>query len=107
MLKNFISNVIRFSPAGGEVTILSGPIEEIGVAEVIDRGIGIAPERQVRLFARLAQAQTGGEQVRQRIGIGMYLCHEIVSDHGDRMWCMSAPGKDATFSLTLPSVSNR
>jgi signal transduction histidine kinase len=70
---------------------------------VRDRGEGIGPEEQSRLFQRFRRA--GGEGRGRRIsgtGIGLFVCRALVEAHGGRIWVDSQVGEGSTFRFTVP-----
>jgi CheY-like chemotaxis protein len=69
---------------------------------VTDSGCGIPPEEQDRIFDRLYQVKAGDAATEQGIGLGLYLCRELVQLHGGSIWVESEPGKGSSFSFTLP-----
>jgi signal transduction histidine kinase len=100
-LANVIDNAIKFTPAGGRVTLEASQDTEKVVIEIRDTGIGIAPEELDRIWERLYR----GEQSRSEkgIGLGLSLVKGIVDAHAGRVDVLSEPGKGSTFILTLPT----
>lgn len=98
---NLVGNAIAHSPAGAEVQVL---VEQEGgevVVAVVDRGDGIAPEDQVRVFdagVRLTDARPGS-------GIGLAVVRAVAEAHGGRVEIRSDVGAGATFRLVLPRAS--
>ena len=108
VLQNLITNAIKFTPAGGEICVrlARNPVDfSTLLLEVSDTGCGIAREAQGRIFDRLHQEinqDTGG---RKGLGLGLYICREIVSRLGGKIWVESAPGEGSRFFVTLPVFS--
>ena len=103
VLLNLLSNAIKFTPDGGRVRLLGRP-EDGGVrVEVIDTGIGIAPEDQSRLFKEFMQVDTSASRHYEGTGLGLALSKRLVELHGGRIGCESAHGHGSTFWFTLPS----
>lgn len=98
VLDNLIGNAIKFTPAGGRVTIDARARESEVEFWVSDTGIGISPEAQDHVFDRLWQA--GGD--RRGVGLGLAIAKAIVEAHGGRIWTTSAGGSGSTFSFALP-----
>jgi signal transduction histidine kinase/CheY-like chemotaxis protein len=95
-----LSNAIKFSPDGGEVTISmlrEGNTAQISVA---DRGIGVSQENIQNIFERFFQVdpKTSGT------GLGLALVKDIVEAHGGQVWVESAPGQGSRFYFTLPKA---
>jgi signal transduction histidine kinase len=110
VLVNLLENAIKYSPQGGDITVLvrraprpDGAGEQAVVA-VSDRGIGIAPADLPHVFERFYQAAGGRLHKGVRgLGVGLFIAREIVELHGGSMWVESAEGEGSTFYLTLPS----
>src|SRR4029077_2032884 len=73
------------------------------VLEVSDSGCGISPDMIERIFERLFQ--TSASEGRKGLGLGLYICKELVTRQGGQIWAKSAPGQGAVFSVTLPIFS--
>jgi signal transduction histidine kinase len=108
VLINLVDNAIKFTPEQGKITIRAWESKEdhgfICVA-VSDTGCGIRPEDKERLFNYLYQGQSGKETSRKGLGLGLYICRQLLSLHGGRIWVESEPGKGSTFYFTLPVCS--
>ncbi len=102
---NLLQNAIKYSPAGGTITIrLSVVPGEVEVA-VADPGIGISADEIPHLFERYYRSQHPGVGVIGGLGIGLYVVHEIVSRHGGTVEVDSEPGAGSTFTVRLPRSS--
>jgi signal transduction histidine kinase len=105
VLTNLIGNALKFTPAGGQVTVRVTPLppEQDGILVAVrDTGRGIAPERRSRIFERLYQAREADEVFEGGLGLGLYICREVVKLHRGEIWVESTPGKGSTFFFTLP-----
>jgi len=105
VLVNLIENALKFTPGGGVIRIgLDMTPAEPGFVRVSvrDTGCGIAPDAQRRLFERLYQVPGATDVSRKGLGLGLYLCRELVAAHGGALAVESAPGRGSTFSFTLP-----
>ena len=96
---NLIGNALKFTAAGGRVTLSARCVGEELVFRVADTGPGIAPEHQPHLFDRFWQARDGD---RRGVGLGLAITKGIVDAHGGRIWVESTPGVGSTFSFALP-----
>jgi signal transduction histidine kinase len=98
---NLISNAIKYSPRGSNVTMsIRRKGKEVEIS-VTDQGEGIAVEEKERLFRkfeRLSPRPTAGES---SSGLGLYLVQQMVSRMGGRVWCESEKAKGSTFSITV------
>jgi signal transduction histidine kinase len=85
---------------------LLGRSEDAAVRiEVIDTGIGIAPEDQSKLFKEFMQVDTSASRHYEGTGLGLALCKRLVELHGGRIGCESARDRGSTFWFTLPRES--
>jgi signal transduction histidine kinase len=105
ILTNLISNAIKFTPAGGSITVRAeaGRRDDAGygVFSVSDTGCGIHEEDQGRLFRFFCQAGTA-EQRSEGTGLGLALSRSLVEIQGGTMRLESRVGEGSTFSFTLP-----
>ncbi len=101
ILSNLLSNALKYSPPGSEVTVSAQQRGDEIVTSVSDRGPGIPPEDIPKLFQRYART-TVGEARRDGLGLGLYITKGLVEAHGGRIWVESQVGVGSTFSFTLP-----
>jgi signal transduction histidine kinase len=103
VLTNLLTNAIKYSPAGGSITIRC---RERGaqhvLIEVVDHGLGIPQDQIGRLFQKFQRVRTEEHLAVSGTGLGLYICRLIVEGHGGQIWVESEPGRGSTFSLTLP-----
>ncbi|HEX7667953.1 MAG TPA: ATP-binding protein [Polyangiaceae bacterium] len=102
VVANFVTNALKYSAEGAPVTVRLAHQGRDAVLEVIDRGIGIAPESVNRLFERYYRTP-GGRAHANGLGLGLYIARLIVEAHGGRIDVTSEVGKGSTFRLILPS----
>jgi signal transduction histidine kinase len=69
---------------------------------VHDRGPGVAPEDQERIFEEFEQGGHGVLRAQEGTGLGLTVAKRLVELHGGRIWVQSRPGAGSTFSFTLP-----
>jgi signal transduction histidine kinase len=103
-----LDNAIKFTPEGGFVTIQAGPLEKdprFLLLEVSDTGLGISPDIGERIFERLYQVSERTETSRKGLGLGLYICKELVTLQGGNIWAKRRPQMGSTFSFTLPVFS--
>jgi len=102
VLNNLMSNALRYTPAGGRITLTAERRGEVGLLRVSDTGTGIPPEAQSQVFDKFFQVpgRPGGGA-----GLGLAICKEIVHAHRGRIWVQSEPGLGSTFFLTVPLAS--
>jgi PAS domain S-box-containing protein len=103
-----LDNAIKFTPEGGSVTIKALLLEQdarLLLLEVSDNGVGINPEITENIFERLYQVSERTEGSRKGLGLGLYICKELVMRQGGTIWAKRRPQKGSTFSFTLPVFS--
>jgi len=101
-VSNLIDNAVKYTPAGGQVSVGLDIIGQEAVIHITDTGIGIASEDQVRLFEkfyRIKRRETGNIQ---GTGLGLALVKSIVERHKGRVWAESELDKGSTFYIALP-----
>lgn len=103
-----VDNAIKFTQANGEVKIqarVSDKDPSLLVLEVSDSGCGISPDMTERIFDRLFQTSDPSLEGRKGLGLGLYICKELVTRQGGQIWAKSTPGQGSVFSVTLPIFS--
>jgi len=102
VLRNLISNAIKFTYPGGLITISAIRDNQEITISVSDNGLGIAGERISTLFRIDEGFSTPGTSKEKGTGLGLILCKEFVDKHGGRIWVESEEGKGSIFSIALP-----
>jgi signal transduction histidine kinase len=103
-----VDNAIKFTPAYGAVKIQVRILDEdpnLLVLEVSDSGCGISSDMTERIFERLYQVTDQGQAGRRGLGLGLYICKELVTRQGGQIWVTSLPQQGSVFSFTLPIFS--
>lgn len=103
VLRNLISNALKFTDGGGKVDILARSHGETIEVQVCDTGIGISPEDITKLFRIDVNHSTIGTGEEKGTGLGLILCKEFVEKNNGKIWVESTPGKGSTFFFTLPA----
>ena len=101
-LCNLIENAIAYSPAETPVSVSrrqSGDAVEIAVT---DRGIGIAPEHQKRVFERFFRVDPARSRATGGTGLGLAIVKHVLANHGGEVRLWSSPGTGSTFTMRLP-----
>src|SRR5947207_3892365 len=93
-LFNLVQNAIKYSPNGGEILVVGEPMPPSAVVvRVIDRGIGIEPGEEERIFERFHRSDNRLSRTTAGVGLGLYITRSIVEGHGGRIWAESrGPG---------------
>jgi signal transduction histidine kinase len=99
VLSNLIGNALKFTPAGGSVTVRVQQTEKELHVSVSDTGPGIPIEQQRRIFDRFAQIKN---KDRRGLGLGLYISKMLIEAHRGQLWVVSAPGVGSNFCFTLP-----
>ena len=81
--------------------------QERAILSVQDFGIGIVEFHQEHIFERFYQVTEPAEKTYPGLGIGLYICQEIVRRHGGKIWVESQKGQGATFYVSLPLRSEK
>jgi signal transduction histidine kinase len=103
---NLLANAIRYTPAGGSITVTCGHTDGEAWMIVADTGIGMTPEVQERIFEKFYRAREARDVEAQGLGLGLALVQELVQAHGGRVEVKSAPGQGSTFRVLLPQGTN-
>jgi signal transduction histidine kinase len=106
VLTNLIDNAVKYSPDGGAIVVRGEVRERDVLVQVIDQGIGIAPEDVAKLFERFFRAGAVGSRTVAGAGLGLPISDAIVRAHGGRIWAESALGRGATLSFTIPRAQH-
>ena len=105
VVTNLLNNAIKHTRPGGTITVTAGQslarpqVVEVSIA---DTGCGIPNEERERIFDRLYQIKKGDASSEQGVGLGLYLCRELVQLHGGAIHVESEVGRGSTFSFCLP-----
>ncbi len=102
MLSNLVANAIKFTSAGGRVSVLIDREDQQLVLKVKDTGIGLSPEDQERIFDRFYRARKNGVVTRQGDGIGLALVKDLVALLQGTIQVHSKLNRGTTFIVTLP-----
>jgi signal transduction histidine kinase len=125
VLDNLLENAIKFSPAGGEVSVAIADLQSPGgrvpaerwgalqrrglgddavLVTVADTGPGIPDAEKERVFARFYQAEAGRAIPARGVGLGLTICQEIVTAHGGALWVSDNEPCGSVFNMLLPGA---
>ena len=99
-LCNVVDNAVKYTPAGGRVTLSAQLLDSFCRVDVTDTGPGIPEGEQGAVFDRFYRG--AGTRAADGLGLGLYLTREILSKQGGYIKVASRPGEGCTFSLYLP-----
>ncbi|MGQ1911006.1 sensor histidine kinase [Marinifilum sp. RC60d5] len=104
ILRNLVSNAIKFTNTGGNISILTKKEKlQIEIA-VSDNGVGMNNDTKNKLFKLETNVSTIGTANEKGSGLGLILCKEFIEKHGGKIWVESKLGKGSVFKFTLPLV---
>lgn len=104
ILRNLISNAIKFTKPGGEIIISTEQKPDKLIVSVADNGVGIKPEAIKKLFRIDGNYSTIGTQNEKGTGLGLILCKNFIEKHGGEIWVESELGKGSKFWFTIPEI---
>lgn len=101
VVSNLLSNALKYSPEDTAVTVQVNSISDFIKVSITDKGMGIGHDEQSKIFDRFYRV---GEVQRHfpGMGIGLYICQQIITNHGGTIWVESEKQKGSVFSFTLP-----
>lgn len=105
IIRNLVSNALKFTPKGGEVKIQADRQEGTVKIEVRDNGVGIPEEKIKHLFKLNEEASTWGTEGEKGLGLGLQLVNEFVELNGGNISVKSSETEGTTFTVYLPSYT--
>jgi two-component system sensor histidine kinase/response regulator len=103
ILFNLLGNAIKFTPAGGEVTLRVWREQNLAIFQIEDTGIGIAEEQIPLLFQKFQQLETVYQRNYEGTGLGLALTKQLIELHGGRIEVESTIGEGSLFTVWLPT----
>ncbi|MBA1265386.1 hybrid sensor histidine kinase/response regulator [Stutzerimonas stutzeri] len=107
VLSNFISNAIKYTPEGGEVTLHCNLVEDHVRINVSDQGPGIPQDFQSRVFEKFAQADASDSRQKGGSGLGLAISKEFIERMGGRVGFDSSEDRGTTFWCELPLLESQ
>ncbi len=105
VVRNLLSNAIKFTPSAGIVSLVASIDGQFCHITVRDTGVGISPERAMRLF-QLESRSTYGTDNEKGVGLGLYLCKEFTRAQNGQIIYEPGPGGGSVFRLILPAAES-
>jgi signal transduction histidine kinase len=101
VVQNLLNNAVKYSPVGGRIEVRLETDQANATVTVRDSGAGLEKDDVPHVFERFYRGQSMRRL--EGTGLGLYICHAIVTAHGGRIWAEShGPGHGSTFGFTLP-----
>jgi signal transduction histidine kinase len=97
---NLISNALKHNPPNLHLKLDASPVPPMMLCSVADDGVGMTPEQSDRLFNLYAQGQRSPQSL--GLGLGLYLCRQIITAHGGEIGVESQPNAGSKFWFTIP-----
>ncbi|GIN86714.1 PAS domain-containing sensor histidine kinase [Heyndrickxia sporothermodurans] len=102
VLDNIISNALKYSPDGGQITFRIRIQEEMVELSISDQGMGIPKDNLKKIFERFYRVDKARTRKMGGSGLGLAIAKEMVEAHGGNIWARSEEGKGTTIYITLP-----
>jgi signal transduction histidine kinase len=103
-ISNLISNAVKYTPEGGNITVVVEPEDGLVVIKIADDGIGISQEDLPHVFEKFYRVDSPETQDIIGSGLGLSIVKTIVEKHGGRIWVESELGQGTTFAIVLPAA---
>ncbi len=107
VISNFLTNAIKYSPDANKIIVRSERTKNEAQVFVKDYGIGIEQSHLKKIFNRFYRVTDRNVQTFPGLGIGLYICHEIIKRHGGEIKVESKKGKGSVFSFAIPIKKKR
>lgn len=105
VITNFVNNAVKYAPQSKRIEVHISKVQNNLKVSVRDFGIGIDPEKIPHLFDRYYRVDSSGIQF-SGLGLGLYICAEIINRHGGKIGVDSILNKGSTFWFTIPINTN-
>jgi PAS domain S-box-containing protein len=106
VISNFIDNAAKYSPKDSTITVNTDIREGLVRLSVADQGIGVPIEQQGKIFERFFRVHSTAENTYSGLGLGLYICADIIKRHKGKIGVESSKGNGAVFYFELPVAEN-
>ena len=106
-VRNLLDNAVQYSPDGTAVSLGVRATDGMVRISVVDQGIGIAEDAQLRVFERFFRVDEARSRRTGGTGLGLSIVKHIAADHGGEVTVWSKPGRGSTFTLVIPQFVDR
>jgi signal transduction histidine kinase len=103
VLDILLTNASKYSPEGSVVTVKISHQERICRIHVTDKGLGISPENQAKLFQKFSRIRNSQSDTAEGVGLGLYMAKKIVELHKGSITVSSSENHGARFTIELPT----
>ncbi|TGE08216.1 ATP-binding protein [Hymenobacter fodinae] len=107
ILRNLLGNALKFTPAGGTITVSATRLPSLWEIAVQDTGVGISPTGQRKIQEQNESYSTPGTDQERGVGLGLRLCKEFLERNSGELSFQSTLGKGSTFRFTLPAAESK
>ncbi len=107
VLTDVVDNALKFTPRGGWITLEGLPAGDSVRVTVRDSGCGIPTSDLDRVFEQFFQVDQGDEASRNGLGLGLFVCRDLIQRQGGVMWAESVLGHGTAICFTVPTISTR
>ncbi|MEW6555398.1 MAG: ATP-binding protein [Actinomycetota bacterium] len=102
VLSNLFSNAVKFSGGRGEIRVVGEVADGHVQVRIEDEGVGIDPLQLEKIFDRFYQADATSRRPYPGVGLGLFICRQIVEAHNGRIWAENRPEGGSAFIFELP-----
>jgi len=101
-IQNLLDNAVRYTPAGGKVTVSLKHVKKEIEVSIKDTGVGIPKDQKMRVFTKFFRAANVMRMETEGSGLGLFITKNIIEAHGGKIWFESEENKGSTFHFSLP-----
>ena len=102
ILRNLLTNAVKFTHRKGKISAFAIETDKYIEISIKDNGIGIAQEKQEKIFQINNNISLKGTENEPGTGLGLMLCQEFIKKHCGKIWVKSATGKGSIFTFSIP-----
>ncbi len=107
VITQLLDNACRYSPEGGQISLIAQNNNQGASISVTDQGIGIPKHELKSIFAPFHMIDTGDTRSTGGVGLGLYVARDIVTLHGGQLLVESTPGQGSVFTILMPKTTDK